>query len=161
MKTRPGTMDRDIVDEMENDPYLARNHVKNRDIVLDCGANIGSFAKFVLSFAPQAKVICIEPMPSNIEICRENLKDEPSCVVMCAALMGDPGTVAMYDFGPTASLSFNFRFGREGCAGCAGASYHSGGSYAEGTFEWDRLSQARCPGCGVRHNFQMPRFCSR
>lgn len=99
MKTRLGTMDEYVVKEMQRDPYHVRGIVKDGDVVLDCGANIGAFASFVLSIAPNAKLICVEPMPSNAEACRVNLAKEQNCVVLQAAIMGTAGTITLQDFG--------------------------------------------------------------
>lgn len=49
--------------------------VQKGDIVLDCGANIGSFARFALN-AGAAKVVAIEPAPDNVECLRRNFPRE-------------------------------------------------------------------------------------
>lgn len=103
MKSRAGTMDENIIREMESDPYGVLGHVHNDDCVLDGGANIGAFAKFVLKQAPRSKVICVEPVPSNLRALRENLKNEQTCTIINGALMGRSGHVTIYDFGSNAS----------------------------------------------------------
>jgi FkbM family methyltransferase len=45
------------------------------DIVLDCGANVGTFARFALNQGA-AKVIAIEPAPDNIEALKRNFAKE-------------------------------------------------------------------------------------
>jgi FkbM family methyltransferase len=49
--------------------------VRSGDIVLDCGANVGVFAREALN-AGAAKVVAIEPAPENVEVLRRNFKDE-------------------------------------------------------------------------------------
>lgn len=49
--------------------------VRKGDIVLDCGANVGTFARFALT-AGASKVIAIEPAPDNLECLRRNFKQE-------------------------------------------------------------------------------------
>ncbi len=49
--------------------------VQKGDIVLDCGANVGVFARFALD-AGAGKVIAIEPAPDNVECLRRNFKKE-------------------------------------------------------------------------------------
>lgn len=49
--------------------------VREGDVVLDCGANIGTFTRTALSRGA-SKVIAIEPAPDNLECLRRNFKDE-------------------------------------------------------------------------------------
>jgi FkbM family methyltransferase len=49
--------------------------VRKGDIVLDCGANVGTFARFALN-AGARTVVAIEPAPDNIECLRRNFQQE-------------------------------------------------------------------------------------
>ena len=49
--------------------------VQKGDIVLDCGANVGTFARYALD-AGAAKVVAIEPAPDNLECLRRNFPNE-------------------------------------------------------------------------------------
>lgn len=98
---RPGTMDAGIVDEMEKDPYYAKEYLRNGDFVIDAGANIGAFALLVKRFYPDANVICLEPMPDNFAMLQKNVRN--IALTMKITLIGKSGLVTMYDFGADAS----------------------------------------------------------
>jgi len=49
--------------------------VRKGDIVLDCGANVGTFARYALDDGAE-KVIAIEPAPDNVECLRRNFATE-------------------------------------------------------------------------------------
>lgn len=49
--------------------------VKEGDIVLDCGANVGVFTRHALRQGAKL-IVAIEPAPENIETLRRNFKDE-------------------------------------------------------------------------------------
>jgi FkbM family methyltransferase len=58
--------------------YGKQNHwIKPGDVVLDCGANIGTFTREALN-AGASKVIAIEPAPENLECLRRNFSPEIS-----------------------------------------------------------------------------------
>lgn len=62
--------------EMETEIYGAGAHyVQPGDTVLDCGANVGTFARFALR-GGAARVVAIEPSPANLECLRRNFEQE-------------------------------------------------------------------------------------
>jgi FkbM family methyltransferase len=62
--------------EQERDIYGTGDFfVRKGDVVLDCGANIGAFARKALD-AGAATVVAIEPAPENLECLRRNFKQE-------------------------------------------------------------------------------------
>lgn len=62
--------------EQERDIYGTGSFfVQKGDVVLDCGANIGAFARKALD-AGAATVVAIEPAPENIECLRRNFPQE-------------------------------------------------------------------------------------
>jgi predicted RNA methylase len=73
VQIRRGTMDADIAAEMERDDYLVSRFVRDGDVVVDIGAYNGSFAAFVKRHAPAARLVSVEPMPSNFEALRANV----------------------------------------------------------------------------------------
>jgi FkbM family methyltransferase len=42
-------------------------------VIVDCGANVGFTSAYLLSRFPAARVIAIEPFPTNAALCRQNL----------------------------------------------------------------------------------------
>ncbi len=98
---RPGTMDEDVVSEMDRDVYHVADYVRNGDLVIDVGANIGAFAHQVKQICPGARVLCLEPMPSNFEALRANIENIATAEQV--ALVGERKRVTIYDFGPDAS----------------------------------------------------------
>ena len=61
-----------LMAEQEHDEY---GHVRRGDIVLDCGANVGTFTRQAVA-AGAATVVAIEPAPENLECLRRNLREE-------------------------------------------------------------------------------------
>lgn len=53
------------------------HYVQKGDVVLDCGANVGTFARFALD-AGARTVVAIEPAPDNLECLRRNFEKEIS-----------------------------------------------------------------------------------
>jgi FkbM family methyltransferase len=101
MDLRPGTMDADIVAEMEADDYHARDYVRPGDVVVDVGANVGAFARFVHAGCPEARIVCFEPMPENFAALERNV--EGIAEAERVALAAQAGTLTIYDFGADAS----------------------------------------------------------
>ena len=80
--------------------------VQPGDIVLDCGAHIGIYAKYALA-AGADLVVAIEPSPRNVECLRRNLADELAA-----------GRVVLYPKGVwDSTTSLTFFENREGGAG--------------------------------------------
>lgn len=76
---REGTMDRYIIDELASYRHLK---LEPDDIVLDVGANIGSFAKYASTKAE--RVFAIEPHPENYELL---LTNAPNCACIHGAVV--------------------------------------------------------------------------
>jgi len=95
---RPNTLDSLVASKMKEDVYHAREYIRDGGWVLDVGANIGAFCLHVKSFCRQARIVCVEPMPSNLDTLRANVTDQ--AFIEPVALVGKSGPVVMYDFGP-------------------------------------------------------------
>ena len=53
--------------------YLPVASLKNVRLIVDCGANIGLSAYYLLHCHPRARLIAVEPDPENCALCRQNL----------------------------------------------------------------------------------------
>lgn len=73
---RPETTDEKVIEEVIDENEYQKKKIgfvfEPEDVWLDLGANIGTFALFVLSMG--ASVICVEPEPSNLLILKKNLQ---------------------------------------------------------------------------------------
>ena len=71
--------DAEIVhDVLLGDCYLLRQiqpFLSQCELIVDVGAHLGSFAVLVRRFAPNAKIVCIEACPDNIEGLRRTVGD--------------------------------------------------------------------------------------
>ena len=59
---------------------------KSPRVIVDAGANIGLTSIFYANKYPEARIIAIEPEPSNYEILKENARPYPNVDTVCAAL---------------------------------------------------------------------------
>lgn len=97
---RPGSMDQAVYEEVQSDVYSIRKYVKGPMLVVDVGAYTGIFCRFVLSVAPDARLICLEPMPSNYAVLEENTHHLPQVTRLNAAMAGkNLSSITLYDFG--------------------------------------------------------------
>jgi FkbM family methyltransferase len=69
--------------------------------IIDLGANIGLTTLYFASKAPGARFICVEPVPSNVELLRRNVRVLPQAVIVEAAVAKTSGTVLFDDTRPT------------------------------------------------------------
>ena len=64
------------------DQYHAKQFIKNNSIIIDAGANIGTFSVFAAYLAPQGRVYSFEPVTGTFQILKRNAEDYPqiTCV---------------------------------------------------------------------------------
>ncbi len=67
--------------------------VDEGDVVIDCGAYVGGFARSVVEIAK--RVILIEPAPANYDCCLMNLGDFANAEVIQAGLFNATGTLPL------------------------------------------------------------------
>lgn len=72
----------------ENVYELFDGDLTDTGIVVDIGANIGSFSIFAASLGAK-KVIAVEPEPHNLELLRQNIKDNQGNVPDCEFVIDD------------------------------------------------------------------------
>jgi FkbM family methyltransferase len=64
--------------------------------IVDCGANVGYTARYLLNRYPAARLVAVEPDPGNLALCRKNLAPYGDRVtVLAAAVCGQSGPMAM------------------------------------------------------------------
>jgi len=72
--------------------YEKYNRMKEGDVILDIGANIGIFSiKAAKAVGESGKVIAIEPEPKNIKILNENLRNLKNILIIPKALGNSSG----------------------------------------------------------------------
>jgi FkbM family methyltransferase len=64
----------------------------NPSYILDAGANIGLATLFFLEYFPEAKVVCCEPSPDNLDLLRLNTSHLPNVTVLACALGKEPAS---------------------------------------------------------------------
>ena len=71
---RPGTSDLNVFHQVFVErEYSCLDDLSGVDFILDCGANVGYSAAYLLSRFPTSHVMAIEPDPGNFEMLRINL----------------------------------------------------------------------------------------
>ncbi|MBI3861039.1 MAG: FkbM family methyltransferase [Planctomycetia bacterium] len=95
---RSDNIEQDLVvvkDIFEQDAYrtcLLSNNAGPQEVVVDIGAHIGTFARLWHRKNPQARIICVEACPENLEVLRANVGDfaqvvHAACTYETAELM--------------------------------------------------------------------------
>ena len=86
-----------IINEViAGDQYELKDMAQNIEppkLILDIGGHIGTFGCFAKSFWPEAKIIALEPNPTNAELYRKNLYEnfgDTESIVINKALSYDP-----------------------------------------------------------------------
>ena len=89
-------------------------------VIVDFGSNIGISALYFLTHAPRSHVHLFEPVPSNVERLRENLRDFEDRVTLATVAVGVENATAEFTVEPT---------GRYGGLGTSGSRHdHRGGA---------------------------------
>ncbi len=70
--------------------YRCLDDVREADLVIDCGANVGYSAAYFLSRYPDSAVICVEPDPGNYAALQANLRPYADRVsALCSAVWSE------------------------------------------------------------------------
>jgi FkbM family methyltransferase len=64
----------------------------NPSHILDAGANIGLATLFFSEYFPEARIVCCEPSPDNLELLRLNTSHLPNVTILACALGKAPGS---------------------------------------------------------------------
>lgn len=70
---RPGTSDRNMFDDVFLDREYDVESVDAPRTILDCGANVGYTSVFLANAFPQARIVAVEPEPSNYALLCRNI----------------------------------------------------------------------------------------
>jgi FkbM family methyltransferase len=71
---RRGDTDNIVVRQMlALEQYKTVSNLAGVRLIIDCGANIGASAYYLLHRYPDARLVAIEPDPENVALCRRNL----------------------------------------------------------------------------------------
>jgi FkbM family methyltransferase len=71
---RPGSTDRDIIDEViTRDAYHVKDYIRPGMVVIDVGAHIGSFTVFAGQLG--ARVLSFEPMQESFDMLQRNIRE--------------------------------------------------------------------------------------
>jgi len=74
LQCRPGTSDLNVFHQVFVErAYACLDEIRDVQLILDCGANVGYSTAYLLSRFPASHVIAIEPDPGNFALLRGNL----------------------------------------------------------------------------------------
>ncbi len=65
--------------------------------ILDGGANIGLASLYFAARYPEARILAVEPVASNLAVLRQNTADAPTVEVIAGALWSEPTTLEIAD----------------------------------------------------------------
>jgi FkbM family methyltransferase len=96
---RPSTSDFDVFTEMFIErEYSAIDDLENVDLIIDCGANVGYSAAYLLTRFPHAELIAVEPDSGNFEVMETNLQPYGDRATgLHAAVWSHPAKLAIVD----------------------------------------------------------------
>ena len=95
---RPGSTDFDcLLEVILEEEYATACALQPRaDLIIDAGANVGYSARYFLRAYPNARIICVEPDASNMEMLRLNIElagASPRCVCALCCVAETPRIV--------------------------------------------------------------------
>jgi FkbM family methyltransferase len=122
---RVGTSDADVSHQVfVRREYECTSGLPGIEFIIDCGANIGTSAFFLLHCYPTARVVVVEPDRGNMALCRRNLAPFGKRVTFVQAGVWSstgPLVVERGQFGDGAEWSFQVRPARSGERDCVPA----------------------------------------
>ena len=89
------------------DQYKVKQYLRDGDIVIDAGANIGSFSVFASNIAKRVTVYSFEPVKSTFDILRRNTESYPNIHCYNLGLGNKEGTKEIFVYpGSTGGSTF-------------------------------------------------------
>ena len=101
---RAGTSDLYMFEEVFLQGEYALDQPLDPKLILDIGANAGFASVWFANRYPQAKVIAVEPDPSNAAVLRKNVEPYPNVRVIEGAVWWESTTVALDDRGDKSGI---------------------------------------------------------
>jgi FkbM family methyltransferase len=89
--------DSDFAEPPQGSPHAAAASMPR--VIIDAGANVGLSAVFYANRFPNARIIAIEPEPSNYEMLKKNTAPYPNITTVHAALWKENGPLRLFDTG--------------------------------------------------------------
>ena len=84
---------------------LGKCLVGSEPCVIDIGANVGQFAHSIFELAPAARVLSIDPIPSNVEACQQRFSGKPGYRAVQAAVGRQSGPNVTFKVHPYSQAS--------------------------------------------------------
>jgi FkbM family methyltransferase len=95
VQVRARTTDVDVYGQVLLDYEYSFDLPFSPETIIDVGANIGMASIYFLHRYPKAKIIAIEPEPSNFAVLARNIRPYPSIVPVHAALWSRDGEISI------------------------------------------------------------------
>lgn len=88
---------------------IIQNFIKPQDLILDVGANIGEWSKFILQFTSKCTLFTFEPIPHTFEMLKKNIIGNN--IIHSNIALSDSSGITQIRYFPQASAltSFNYR----------------------------------------------------
>ena len=111
VEIRPGTSDKMVFDQIFVDrEYRCLDNLFNISTILDCGANVGYSAAYLLSRYRTAQVLAIEPDSANFAVLKRNMAKYDNRVSCLRGAVWDRETNLQFD---EATVGVGAEWGRE------------------------------------------------
>jgi FkbM family methyltransferase len=99
---------------MEHEIAFLQQFISPGDLVFDVGANIGK--KTDLYLACNARVVCVDPQPSSIQVLKERFTDNKAVVIEAVGLAQKIGTLTFFICSRAHTIStFSHEWQQPGC----------------------------------------------
>lgn len=87
-----------VVDVTRENEYFKHFGIMPKDVVVDIGANIGSFSVYAAWLQPTARVLAVEPLEANFSLLKRNaeINKLANLEVFRMGIMGQAGEVRIY-----------------------------------------------------------------
>ncbi len=95
LRIRPRTSDKYCFEQIFLDEIYQLPIDLSPRAIVDCGANVGYASVYFANRYPQARIVCVEPEPSNFKALVANTSAYPNIIPVEAAIWDSPGRLAV------------------------------------------------------------------